>query len=203
MTKHKPGETRAERKYRRLVEHNRKVITKHYHLDFEKAFKEDEKEFGEEVKRIISTFSDKEIEEANMLGNLIVKKRKPEDGLTYEEVAAALWGEKEKFFKSSEEFLQKQKEYRDNYHRSKVDRLLYVLQYLSFDLSFNTTIMKSKEEKEKERGDDGGILMLMIPCVKLTHKHNKGKDGGRREKILLTADKNKNKPAEIGDLQWC
>src|SRR5919197_5904050 len=38
MTKHKTGETRAERKARRIIEHNRKVITEHKIEEFQNLY---------------------------------------------------------------------------------------------------------------------------------------------------------------------
>jgi hypothetical protein len=59
MTKDKTGETRAERKVRRIIEHNDKTLTQYYHFDFEKVSKERKaKELDEEVKRIMVTYSD-------------------------------------------------------------------------------------------------------------------------------------------------
>ena len=59
MTKHKSGETKVERKVRRLREHNiDKTLTKYCHFDCEKASKEKTKELDEEVKRLMVTYSD-------------------------------------------------------------------------------------------------------------------------------------------------
>jgi hypothetical protein len=149
MTKYKPGESKFERRLRRIREHNEKMITEHFHLDLEGHLKQKIKRMGEDYRSITAKFTDKEVEEASeicfMIGNLI----KPEDGMTYEEVACLLgW---------SEEWLE------DDSYVSRINRLLYVLQMITFEFLFNTTI-ESGEEK------DGDRRLTIIPHVKETKK---------------------------------
>lgn len=160
MTKHKVGETKVERKLRRIIEHNQKVMTEQ-HIDQEKAGKK----LGEEFRRITATFTDKEIDEASYIGIAIANKTKPEDGFSYEEIASALWDDNDD---PTWETLPE--EYRkDDAYISKIDRLLYVLQNLAFEFMFTTTI--EPEEKGERR-------LSLVPCVKSTNKiKDKDKDG--------------------------
>jgi hypothetical protein len=163
MIKHKVGETRAERKIRMIIEHNKKVITEYYHLDYEKVLKKNAKEFGENIRRIKSTFSDMEMENALILGIVIGRAQEPEDGFTYEEIANGLLGYKIEAKRNEELEDGKEEEY-----RSKINRLLYVLQYMSFDFLYNTTI---------EREEKGERSLSMFPCIRLTHKVREEDDG--------------------------
>jgi len=88
MTKHKAGESKAERRLRRLVEHNEKMVTEHFHLNPEKHIKERMKHLGEHYRSKTAKFSDKELEEAMKIGFHIGNRVEPEDGLTYIELAA-------------------------------------------------------------------------------------------------------------------
>ena len=167
MTKHKIGESRAERKLRRIIEHNQKVMDKQ-HINQEKAGKK----LGEEFRRITAKFTDKEIDEASKIGIVIANKMNPEDGFSYEEIASALWGDdKDPTWETLPE------EYRkDDAYISKIDRLLYVLQNLAFEFMFNTTI--EPEEKGERR-------LSLIPYVKSTNKiKDKDKDGTERLRKL-------------------
>ena len=47
MTRHRVGESKADRKYRRIVEYNEKVITKTYHLNLDKYYDELYERLGE------------------------------------------------------------------------------------------------------------------------------------------------------------
>ena len=47
MTRHIAGESKADRKYRRIVEHNERILTKDLHLDLDKYYEEDYKRLGE------------------------------------------------------------------------------------------------------------------------------------------------------------
>ena len=55
MTKHKAdkieSESKVHKKIHRIKEHNRKVLTEHYHLDFEKVAKDSVKYLQEETKQ--------------------------------------------------------------------------------------------------------------------------------------------------------
>ena len=57
MTKHKADKIESEsepkfhKKIHRIVEHNRKVLTEHYHLDFEKVAEDSVKYLQEETKQ--------------------------------------------------------------------------------------------------------------------------------------------------------
>src|SRR5215467_189771 len=119
MTKHKAGESKAERRFRRLVEHNKKMITEHFHLNDDKFMKQHMKDLGEHYRSITAKFSDKEIQEAYQIGDIINDCLKPEDGYYYKTVAVALWGEK---------CLE------DDTYVSKVDHLLYVLQMIFLEV---------------------------------------------------------------------
>jgi hypothetical protein len=130
------------------------------------------KELGERFRRTTATFTDKEIDEASIIGIFIGNKTKPEDGYSYEEIAGALWTDK------SHEWETIPEEYRkDDAYISKIDRLLYVLQMLTFEFGFGTTIEPQEQEK---RG------IPMIPCVKSTNKI-KGEDKDGKE-ILIKLD---------------
>ena len=52
MTKHKVGESKAGRKFCRLAEHNKKMVTEHFHLDYDKHGKEHMKDLGEYYRSI-------------------------------------------------------------------------------------------------------------------------------------------------------
>ena len=80
---------------RKLIEHNKKILTEDYHLDYKKVITENSKVFGEKVKQEVGKFSDSEINEASILGTVLMQKDEPEDGFIYQEVAIGLWGEME------------------------------------------------------------------------------------------------------------
>jgi hypothetical protein len=167
MTKHKAGESKAERRIRRVIEHNKKMITEHFHLDYDKHNKEHMKRLGEYYRSITAKFSDKEIQEAMQIGLFIIDRIKPEDGLSYEEIAMVLWSDPRKEI-SLEEAIPE--EYlKDDMYVSKIDRLLYVLQMIIFELGFNTTL---------EPQEAGKRTIPIIPCVRSTKKLRvKGDDG--------------------------
>lgn len=131
MTKHKPGESSGERKWRRLVEYKNKVM-KDAHIDPHKFGKR----VGEHISREVSKFSDKEIEEAMKIGMLIGNRLEPEDGVSYEEVAALLSADENNlsFEGIPEEYT------KDDVYIPKIDRLLHVLKQVMFDFLFNTTL---------------------------------------------------------------
>jgi hypothetical protein len=79
-----------------VIEHNEKMITEHFHLNYDKHIEEKGKRMGEYFRSITATFSDKEMEETMKIGLAIVDRVKPENGLTYAEIAAELWGLKPK-----------------------------------------------------------------------------------------------------------
>jgi hypothetical protein len=135
MTKHKAGESAAERRYRRVIEHNERMITEHFHLNYDKHLKEKEKLMGEYFRSITATFSDKEMEEAMKIGLAIVDRVKPEDGLSYTEIVTELWGLKTKEDLPGKESIERE---RDQDFHTKIDHLLYVLQVIVFEFAFNT-----------------------------------------------------------------
>jgi hypothetical protein len=156
MTKHKAGESKAERRFRRVIEHNKKMITEHFHLDYDKHSKEHMDRLGEYYRSITAKFTDKEMEEAELIGQFIIDRIKPEDGVSHKEMAYCLWGEK---------CLE------DDTYVSKVDRLLYVLQMIVLEFTFDTTM-------EAEEQEAGGRIIPIIPHVKSTKKIRvKGDDG--------------------------
>jgi len=148
MTKHKVGESKAERKFRRLIEHNKKMITEHFHLNNDKYKEERMKRLGEYFRGITAKFTDKEMEQAELIGRVIIDRVKPEDGFTYEEIAAVLWGK---------ECLE------DSTYVPKVNRVLYVLQMIVLEFMYNTTV-EAEEQKE------GGRIIPIVPHVKSTKK---------------------------------
>jgi hypothetical protein len=156
MTKHKAGESKAERKFRRLAEHNKKMITEHFHLDYDKHGKEHMKDLGEYYRSITAKFTDKEMEEAELIGRFIIDRIKPEDGVSHKEMAYCLWGEK---------CLE------DDTYVSKIDRLLYVLQMIVLEFMFDTTV-----EAEEEKA--GGRKIPIVPYVKSTKKIRVKGEGG-------------------------
>jgi hypothetical protein len=127
------------------------MITKHFHLDYDKYNKEHMKRLGEYYRSITAKFSDKEMEEAIQIGLFIIDRLKPEDGLSYAEIAMVLWGPREG---TSLEHLPE--EYQDIYV-SKINRLLFCLQMIAFEFVFNTTM---------EPQGEGRRTIPIIPCVR-------------------------------------
>jgi hypothetical protein len=168
MTKHKPGVSKYEKEYRRILEHNKKAI-KEQHIDEKKI----SKQIGEHFREITAKFSDKEMEEASEIGMFIINKYEPEVGFSYEEIASVMWGMHNagndgKDWKKFEEAMPE--EYlKDNTYISKVDRLLYVLKCMIYEFTFNTT--KEGWEKDKEKR-----CIPILPCVRPT-KQVKNLDG--------------------------
>lgn len=162
MTEHKVGETRAERKIRRIIEHHKKVATE-YHLNYDKMLENEKKEIGEHARRITSTFSDKEMEEAMKIGFLIAERQEPEDGLSYKEIALILWDDGDYIKNHPDDVLNEKaikERYRNDYIQ-RVDRLLYVLQYIYLEFMYNTTL---------EPNEKGKRYLSMMPCVRSTRK---------------------------------
>ena len=156
MNNHKAGESKAERKFRRLVEHNKKMIAEHFHLNYDKHQKEHMKRLGEHFRGITAKFTDKEMEEAELIGRFIIDRIKPEDGVSHKEMAYCLWGKK---------CLE------DGTYVSKIDRLLYVLQMVVLEFMFDTTV-----EAEEEKA--GGRKIPIVPYVKSTKKIRVKGEGG-------------------------
>jgi hypothetical protein len=163
MTKHKPGESKAERKVRRALEHNKKMITEHFHLNHDKYIEEKMKLMGEGFRSISARFSDKEIEEAMGIGFVILNSIKPEDGYTYAEIAMILWAPREhhRLEDLPEQYL------KDNVFVSKIDHLLYVLQIIAFESTFNTTM------EPQEEGKRGVSIIPHVKSMKLERYGNR------------------------------
>lgn len=180
-TKHKAGESPARRRFRRIVEQNKKVITKHFRLDYEKHVQQHIKELGEYYRSITTGFSDKEMEEAMKIGLLTKDKGKPEDGVSYEELAAVLWGVGDDYKVAHAPFEEVlPAEYiKDDAYVSKIDRLLYVLENIVCEFVFNTTL---------EPEENGRRVIPLVPCVVAT-KTIKDYDEQSKKEVLRKLDK--------------
>jgi len=146
------------------------IVTEHFHLDLRKFFKMCMKQHGEYYRSIVAKFSDKEIEEAMKVGSLIEHRLTPEDGIPYEVIAMLLWCvDKDKCrdkavpkdrIPFNDSLLREYLNYDVMY--PKIDRLLYVLQTLMFESTFNA------EPTEKE----GKYFVPIIPYVMSANKNN-------------------------------
>ena len=116
------------------------------------------KRLGEHISREVSKFSDKEIEEAMKIGMLIGNRLEPEDGVSYEEVAALLWADENNlsFEGIPEEYT------KDDVYIPKIDRLLHVLKQVMFDFLLNTTLEPHETEDSRK--------MPLLPVVKETKR---------------------------------
>src|SRR5215831_7231337 len=117
MTRHKPGESKYHREYRRTVELNNKTLAD-LHIDQNKFYENNARRQGEKYRSITAKFSDKEMEEAAEVIKMDSKLSKPQDGKSYDEIARMIWGENE-------------------WTESKVEHLLYVTEIIAMDLAFN------------------------------------------------------------------
>ena len=67
------------------------MLKEYYHYDIDKARKKHVKELGEYLRGITAKFSDKGMEEAITIGELIAVCKSREEGLSYKEIAMGLW----------------------------------------------------------------------------------------------------------------
>jgi hypothetical protein len=139
--------TNHEKELRKIIEHNKRIIEKHYHLNYDKFIKQHSRSLGEYFRSETAKFTDKEMEDAMVLGLAIADKTEPESGLSYEELGSGLL-----YHVDKPEILPKD-------YREKIDRLLHVLQYVVFEMGFNTTPEKGNNEQ-----------VHMVPVVKWTKK---------------------------------
>ncbi len=148
--------TNHEEKYRKIVEHNKKIVIDHYHLDYDKFLHQHIQEIGKYFRSITVKFTDKEMEDATVLGYAIADKTEPEDGISYKEIAIGL---------GIYDNVKTLKDVPAGY-KEKIDRLLYVLQYMALEFEYNTT---------PEKGVNVGVNL--VPVVKRTKKirHSDGK----------------------------
>jgi hypothetical protein len=72
MSNHTSGETKAEIYTRRIIEHNKMILTEHYHFDYDKVLKEHIRDLGQYFRKITAAFSDKEMEDAMIIGQSIL-----------------------------------------------------------------------------------------------------------------------------------
>jgi len=133
------------------------------------------------------------MDESQMLAYFIADGKEPEDGLTYEEVAAMLWRNDDyyKSHKGADAFRFDdiiQEEYRNDY-KEKVDRVIYVLQHIIFEFIYNTTLKPGCDlgpsifpivmSTEKIKDDDGKIITYDEPIEVIFN--------GAKEKYLRKA----------------
>jgi hypothetical protein len=56
--------TNHEQKFRKIAEHNKKIVTDHYHLNYDKFLNQHIQDIGEYFRSITAKFTDKEMEDA-------------------------------------------------------------------------------------------------------------------------------------------